>query len=102
MLAFYCSFHSFGPLLTLDLILRGVVEYRSLLQGIGEYHGEQALEGKLHGKARAQQDHRSCRGVLGVSCKVKLVRCACRIWLNKTLYHLTRPVLISQAKKLTR
>ena len=63
-------------LLIFDLILRGMVEYRSLLQGIGEHHGEQALEGKLHGKARSQQDHRSCRGVLGVSCKVKLFRCA--------------------------
>ena len=51
-----------------------MVEYKSLLQGIGEHNGEQVDEGKLHGDARAQQDHGSRWGVLGVSSQQRCAR----------------------------
>ena len=49
------------------ILFRGMVEYKSLLQGIWEHNREQADEGQLHCNARAQQDHGSRWGVLGVS-----------------------------------
>ena len=46
---------------------RGLVEYKSLLQGIREHNGEQSVEEKLHGDAGTQQDNDFRWGVLGVS-----------------------------------
>ena len=70
------------------ILFRGMVEYKSLLQGIWEHNREQADEGQLHCNAWAQQDHGSRWGVLGVSIASEIrkhVRCA----------SLTRPYLTS-------
>ena len=61
------------------ILFRGMVEYKSLLQGIWEHNREQADEGQLHCNAWAQQDNGSCWGVLGVSSQWNQIR-----WASQT------------------